>query len=377
VISSVLKEVRTAPYLTTLAISVQQAYDNWMLLYRHVLDNHSKQGQWLFVDYESLFTAEGLNSISTFTRVELDAGFVKPELNRSRAELDAPESAIKIYQELIERSRISSYSSFHRVEPSDNQPPACMASTKPGVVIWHVGRCGSSVLGHCLLQNPYLQWENEIFNRWMPQHIGTASIPPLGEAILEVRSRQQKHIQLIEVKYLQDQHPGIFDLTALQLASVLAEYGYTHAVILERRNILRRMVSHCLASETKCYHLASTDAPPSRQEIHIDVNRIQVGRSTRPLLEWLDLIAASQSQMKRYYAKISNSLHLSYEDHILDNPLKGYEAICNYLAIPPTPVQVRLQKTNPFRMSDIIINYAEIHRQVSSSQHAWMLEEES
>jgi hypothetical protein len=179
------------------------------------------------------------------------------------------------------------------------------------------------------------------------------------------------------VKYLQDQHPGIFDLTALQLASVLAEYGYTQAVILERRNILRRMVSHCLASETNCYHLASTDAPPNLREIHIDVDRIQVGRSTRPLLEWLDLIAASQSQIKQHYATNSSSLHLSYEDHILDNPLKGYEAICNHLAIPPTPAQVRLQKTNPFRLSDIIVNYDAISSLVGSSQHAWMLEEEN
>jgi len=250
-----------------------------------------------------------------------------------------------------------------------------IGSSKTGVVIWHVGRCGSTVLGQCLSQNPHFQWEGEIFNRWMPQPLGKGSVPPLSKAILKVRNRQKKDIQLIAVKSLQDQHPGIFDLTALQLAGVLAEYGYTHAVILERRNILRRMVSHCLGSETNVYHLATTDAPPSRKKIHIDVTGIKVGRSVRPLLEWLDIIADSQSQMKRHHGTESGSLHLSYEDHILDSPLKGYEAVCNHFAVPPTPVQVRLQKTNPFRFSDIIVNYDEIFHLVSSSRHAWMLAE--
>jgi hypothetical protein len=103
VISSVLKEVRSATYLSTFAISVQQAFENWALLYRHVLEEHSLQGLWHFVEYESLFTEEGRNSIKNFLDLDVDAGVVKAELNRSKQELEAPAYALEIYRNLTQR----------------------------------------------------------------------------------------------------------------------------------------------------------------------------------------------------------------------------------------------------------------------------------
>ena len=245
-----------------------------------------------------------------------------------------------------------------------------------GVVIWHVGRCGSSVLGHCYNQNPHMQWENEIFNRFMPQNIGTGNIPPLDIVISEVRERQQRDVQLIEVKFLNDQHLGIFGLTAVELAGVLRNHGYKHSVILERRNILRRMISHCLANETSIYHISSNESPPSRKSVHININKIQVGQSTRSLLDWLDVITASYRELKRSLRSLNGFLHLTYDDHIKTDPIVGYMALCDYLSIPRVPVQVKLRPTNPFPMSEIVCNYVELFHIISSTEHAWMLEEE-
>lgn len=110
VLSSVLREVGTAPYLRHLAISVDQVYDCWSLHYRHVLEQHVSAGRWLFVAYEQMFQPSGLDRIEAFTGHPVDRTLPSRELNRSVSLQPAPPELENLYAELCERAG-------HPIEP--------------------------------------------------------------------------------------------------------------------------------------------------------------------------------------------------------------------------------------------------------------------
>lgn len=110
VLSSVLREVGSAPYLRHLAISVDQVSDCWSLQYRHVLEQHASEGRWLFVAYEQMFQPSGLDRIEVFTGHAVDRSLPTTELNRSVPLQPAPAQLNELYAELCERAG-------HPIEP--------------------------------------------------------------------------------------------------------------------------------------------------------------------------------------------------------------------------------------------------------------------
>ena len=366
VAASIFLECRSAPYLANLAISPELIFANWCLLYRHVLEKHAQSGEWLFVAYESLFETATLDRIEAFSGHRLDRELVDPALNRSRAEQTAPPEAEAIYQQLLERS-----------QGSGAGIPFSGASvgTESGVVIWHVGRCGSSVLGQCLNQHPAIQEDNEILNRWMPQHRGDQPLPELEAALESVYRGRRKPVQIVEIKFLAAQHPGLFGLDSLALADRLSPYGWQRHVVLERANLLRRMVSHCIGQQTQRFHLSVCEAKPEPQAITLPLEAITVGLETRSLLDWLNIMSAGYHQLRQGLAKRGGYLDVIYEKHLQSDPLVGYRLICEDLGLPVVSVNVRLQRTNPYPLEALIVNFEELHSLLAPTVHGWMLQE--
>ncbi len=104
VVSSILKEVTSMPYLKNLALSVDQAYEVWKLMYLRILEIHSKTGEWLFVDYKQLFTSEGLSRVERFSGLPIDRSFPDKKLNRSPALEHIDNEALRLYSILSEKS---------------------------------------------------------------------------------------------------------------------------------------------------------------------------------------------------------------------------------------------------------------------------------
>jgi|694.fasta_scaffold51825_7 hypothetical protein len=107
VVESILREVRTAAYLRSFAISVKQAYDCWLLQYSHILRLHANSGRWLFVEYDELLQDSGLYKVEQFTGLQVDRTLPRSDLNRSKPSSTAPQNAVDIYQELMSRSSSS------------------------------------------------------------------------------------------------------------------------------------------------------------------------------------------------------------------------------------------------------------------------------
>ena len=123
-----------------------------------------------------------------------------------------------------------------------------------GVVTWHQGRCGSSVLGSLLNQHSRIQAANEIFSKFMPRRRGQQPVPAMSAVMAAATEAAKKPTLNIEVKYLSAQnfclYPGSNTENWLQSAD---EHGFRRHVLIHRRNSLRRIVSHLMAQRTGVY----------------------------------------------------------------------------------------------------------------------------
>jgi hypothetical protein len=241
------------------------------------------------------------------------------------------------------------------------------------VVIWHIGRCGSTVLSNLLNQHPAIQSENEIFQPFLLAKNRGETIPPMDQVIADVAARKTKAVQAAEVKFLECQQPEAFGATMRQTLAAFLARGYSRFVVLNRANYLRRMVSHCVAGETRRFFVKVGDEAPLHR-ITMSVDSIRVGSQNRSLLDWFDVFEDG-------YRRLGVLLHghpvckVSYEEDIEQDPLVGYAKVCRFLGHEPLPARVGFRRTNPFRLADILHNYDEIADLLRPTPHAWMLVE--
>ena len=102
VVDSLLKEVRSEPTLRDVALSVPQAFALWELQYRWILEQQQREGQWLFLNYDSLFEPNGQRALGRFCGVEVDTALPRRELSRSRAQQLVPASCTALHQQLLQ-----------------------------------------------------------------------------------------------------------------------------------------------------------------------------------------------------------------------------------------------------------------------------------
>ena len=253
----------------------------------------------------------------------------------------------------------------------------------PGVVNWHIGRCGSSVLGSLLKQHPQIAYSNEIYSRYMPRRRGSKQLPALAQVLDQVRQGLALPWHCFEVKHLPDQNLGLYPgLTHRDWLQTFLERGYEQHLVMTRRNGLRRIVSHLRAAQTREYvrkeqgQAGGVDPEP----LVIPLEGISHGFAQRSLLAWLEIYEQGHAAMLELLQTAQRQqpdlawMELVYEDHIEPDPCIAYSMVCEQLRIPASPVTVTLRQINPGPLSALISNYDEICRVLSSTRFAWMLE---
>lgn len=241
-----------------------------------------------------------------------------------------------------------------------------------GIVIFHIGRCGSTILSKLLEQNSNIQCESEIFNPYMEHRSKCLTVPSLDQIINQIKSQRYKPLQVIEIKFLEEQHLSIFNISLPEMIFSLKEYGYDRFIILERKNYLRRMISHCVAQETKTYHL-NINHRSIIHKIKLDVDAIKVGVKTYPLIKWFEIFSSNYYNIKKLLK--NDVLYLCYEDDIENDAFVGYRKTCQFLGIKAEDVEITLTKTNPFETEKILINYKVIQNVLLKTKYKWMLME--
>lgn len=103
-VSSILKECREMEYLRDLSINARRAYQVWILMYRHVLEVHRRQGDWLFLHFDQVLDGTAVPSIERLLGVRPAANFPEHALKRSAPTAEAPTEARRVYEELLKLS---------------------------------------------------------------------------------------------------------------------------------------------------------------------------------------------------------------------------------------------------------------------------------
>lgn len=103
--ASILNSLRLRPGLHDMALSVNQAFQIWTLMYQHVLDHQAQSGEWLFVDYDDVLNGTALGALARFSGHEVDADFPTRQLNRTQPEFQAPADSDALHARLMARAR--------------------------------------------------------------------------------------------------------------------------------------------------------------------------------------------------------------------------------------------------------------------------------
>lgn len=242
---------------------------------------------------------------------------------------------------------------------------------KGNVVIWHIGRCGSTVLSNILNQHPEIECLGEVLNPLMKAKSSGEEIPDFDTTFSNLQKHDQDKIQILEVKFLESQHLSVYNLTLQDLIHKFIEIGYDKFIILERKNYLKRMVSHCVAQETKIYHLEK-DKIPKLHRIYFDIENIKVGITNKSLINWFRTFKSNYCQLREYLTN-QNYLELGFEEDIQSDVKNAYDKVCSFLNIENADFNISYTRTNPFSTKEVLININEVEKTLNDSEFSWML----
>lgn len=230
-----------------------------------------------------------------------------------------------------------------------------------GLLVVHGGRCGSTALAQLFARaRPEFHVDGEIFT---PTRYRPEAAPSLIDHLVQRVARARPRPYQVEVKTIDADRLNLDWEAFLEAARSL---GIRKAVLLERRNLLRRLISGKRAAVSGVYHVDASDiAPPERVRIHLDPEEILVS------------FEEQTAGLHRARAALGNwaPLELVFEEDIAPDPHRAVERVCVHLgfAVPPRQA-VSLRPTTPEPLSVLIVNYGEVSAALEGSPYAWMLE---
>jgi hypothetical protein len=244
------------------------------------------------------------------------------------------------------------------------------------VAMFHTGRCGSTVLGNLLNQNPEISWTGEVFANMHKRYEKYSWRKEKPLKILEILmySRECPYFGF-ETKSMKEQHlrPQWIDMNLIDYIDALCKLGFKHFIILKRRNYLRRVMSATVGFKSGIWH-QKKDETNKPIQINIDINNFKIGNTSKQLLQHFHDLDQHYIELNSML-KEKDLLNLVYEDDIQDNPMDAYNKICDFLRIEPYPVEIRRRKTNPFKMSEVIQNLDEVKETLRNTKYEWMAAE--
>ncbi len=245
------------------------------------------------------------------------------------------------------------------------------------VIMFHIGRSGSTVTADLLNQHDKCKWDGEIFDdlfrkieRQNSRTIKEKDIPHFPIKYLKQKCKDKtKEYYGIEVKFF---HLILMDISIQSFIELFKDYDVSF-IVLKRNNFMRKIVSSQIAHKTKIFHL-STQETLKLEKTTIDVNSIKIDRDDKPLLDFLNNFREMFDQLD-LALQGKKTLKISFEEDVEQNPLVAYNKICNFLGIIPQNPQINFQKTTPFKMSQIVTNIHEVEDYLKDTTFHFMTKE--
>ena len=242
-------------------------------------------------------------------------------------------------------------------------------------------RCGSTVLGSLLGQHPQVRFDGKSYNTGLPSGRPVARLPvdavplDLGR-IIDSRMRMS-----MSTWFGFDYLPYQLDLARSSLdehADMLRRRGFTHFIILERRNLLRRLVSGDMGRQSGVWHakamqmmqVDTAPAPTGPAKVTIEVARAD---GTSPVLDDFERVEAFYSELRNVHAD-DTTLALSYEDDIERDPTQAYARVIEFLGLNFIRPEIRLRRLNCRPLRETIANFDAVADLLANTRYEWMLD---
>jgi hypothetical protein len=237
------------------------------------------------------------------------------------------------------------------------------------VAMFHVGRCGSTVLASLLEQHSEIRWGGELFHEIEASTPGYQPTPAWVRTVIELSAHREVRDWFgFETKAIHCTAECLGTSVA-DYVSLLRELGFDHFVVLRRDNLLRVVVSALVGHRQRRWHTRATPMRPTR--IVLDpVN--PWGNGAGSLLDTFDAY-------EHFYRLLEQPLHglprldLVYERDIEGDPLVAYRRTCEFLGLAPRVVNVPLARTNPFALDAIVSNFDAVVGTLRGTRFDWML----
>ncbi|MDQ3957945.1 MAG: hypothetical protein M3273_06435 [Actinomycetota bacterium] len=99
---SIVKECSEEEYLSDFKMDYERAVGVWTLMYRHIVEKHRHEGEWVFLHYDQALDGSAVPRLEAAVGSKLDATFPDPNLKRSSGAGEVPDDARRTYEELCE-----------------------------------------------------------------------------------------------------------------------------------------------------------------------------------------------------------------------------------------------------------------------------------
>jgi len=162
-----------------------------------------------------------------------------------------------------------------------------------------------------------------------------------------------------ETKYLPQQHLShkCINMELGNYLSLLRKLNVTKFIVLHGKNYLRYVISLRVGAKTKTWH--SRQKATSPKKLRIDVNNLWAELRQLSILKFFQSIDKEYEKLKSLLSG-NDTLYLTYEDDILQNPGIAYRKVCHFLSVREEAQDIELQRTNPFAYEEMILNFEEV-----------------
>lgn len=245
------------------------------------------------------------------------------------------------------------------------------------MVMFHIGRCGSTVLSTLLRQHKNMFWASEyyvqVFRDWERANGGQEIKGEMPEDAIEMLKKSMRHAMHryygFEIKPF---HFQLIDYSMESFVDKLDGLGFRHYIILDRKNRLRKIVSSALAHADRVKYHQGKEAGAKLKQIHLNVDRIEIDYASKSLLQFLSDYDEQFVSLKNLLES-RNYLSLTYEEDVQEDPRVGYRRICEYTGMRSKDISAQLSRTNPFPVKDMIANFEEVEAVLKGTDYQWML----
>lgn len=257
-------------------------------------------------------------------------------------------------------------------EASGYAYPILRGRRSPGIFMWHHGRCGSTVVGNMLGQHPGIKWYSEIYHT---RTLRQETHPRWRHDLRSAQMISGSSMPGVEIKGLPCQDLHTIGASLPEFSAGLRDSGFEHCIVLDRANILRKLISIQVIDQglRSTYHQPDDESGISGR-IELDVGSVRLLRKFAPLVEMLEYISAETEIARATLGRDFDVLSLRYEDHIEQDPRVAYDLICRHVGVEPHSPEVRLKRINTMAVGELLSNYQQVADTLVGTPYEWMLE---